>query len=170
MKSYNKFIKLLMILTIAVGVNISINDTAYSAATAVKTAPEAVKTAPASTIYTSVNPIDVVNNPSKYLNKNIKFDAEFETYTSLGLDYKPAYKDPAKYIGILIRRNDVKQKNIPLSEMKIFLDRETAEKHPDLDSGDKIRISGKVFSTALGDPWVDVKKFEVLTVKPKDTK
>ncbi len=167
MKKYNKLIKLIMILSVIGGISISTAPAVYSAPTAVKSAPAAVKTAPA---YTCVNPLDVVNTPSKYLNKNITFEAEFETYTSLGLDYKPAYKDPAKYIGILIRRNDVKTKSIPLAEMKIFVDRETAEKHPDLEAGDKIKISGTVFSTALGDPWVNVKKLEVLTTKTKEKK
>lgn len=116
----------------------------------------------------NVSPVDVVNNPSAYLNKNITFNAEFVAFTSLGLDYKPAFRDSSKYIGILIRRNDVNDHIIPLSEMKIFLDRETAEKYVDLESGDKIKITGTVFSCALGDPWTDVKSFTVLTQKKKD--
>ncbi len=118
----------------------------------------------------NVSPVDVVNCPSKYLNKTITFDAEFITFSSLGLDYKPAYRDPAKYIGILIKRPDVKDHTIPLSEMKIFLTRELAEKHIDLESGDKVKITGNVFSTALGDPWVDVKTFTVLTQNKKTDK
>ena len=35
----------------------------------------------------------------------------------------------------------------------------------DLEQGDKIKISGKVFSTALGDPWVDIDDIKVLTKK-----
>lgn len=115
----------------------------------------------------TVSPVAVVCNPDNYLNQNITFEAEFVSYTSLGLDYKPAFRDGSKYIGILIKRDDVKTHVIPLSEMKIFITREMAEKNMDLDSGDKIRISGKVFSTALGDPWVDVKTFTVLTKKEK---
>ena len=60
--------------------------------------------------------------------------------------------------------------DIPLSEMKIFLKRSEAEKHIDLDSGDEIEFCGKVFSTALGDIWMDVDKFTVLTEKPKTEK
>lgn len=120
--------------------------------------------------YLSVSPIDVVNHPSKYLNKNITFTAEFVAFTSLGLDYKPAYKDSSKYIGILIKRPDVTDHVITLSEMKIFISRELAEKNIDIESGDKIKITGKVFSTALGDPWVDVTTFTMLTHKNKTTK
>ncbi len=115
--------------------------------------------------YLTVSPVAVVNNPAKYLNKNISFTAEFIAFTSLGLDYKPAFRDGNKYIGILIKRDDVKESTIPLSEMKIFLTREVAEKNIDIEQGDKIKITGKVFSTALGDPWVDVKTFNVLTAK-----
>ena len=100
-----------------------------------------------------------------YLNKNISFDAEFVGFSSLGLDYKPAYREPSKYISILVRRDDVKTHTVPLSEMKIFMPRTLAEKHMDLEQGDKIKISGKVFSTALGDPWVDIDDIKVLTKK-----
>ena len=115
--------------------------------------------------YIKVSPISVVNNPVNYLNKNISFDAEFIGFSSLGLDYKPAYREPSKYISILVRRDDVKTHMVPLSEMKIFMPRALAEKHMDLEQGDKIKISGKVFSTALGDPWVDIDDIKVLTKK-----
>ena len=72
-----------------------------------------------------------------------------------------------KYISFLIQRPDVLDHNIPLSELKIFIDRTVAEKHIDLNSGDEIEFTGKVFSTALGDPWMDVDKFTVITSKPK---
>lgn len=120
--------------------------------------------------YLNVSPIDVVNNPARYLNKNITFNAEFVAYTSLGLDYKPAYRDPNKFIGILVRRPDVSDYTIPLSEMKIFVSRETAEKNIELDAGDKVKISGKVFSNALGDPWVDATGFTVVSKKEKSDK
>lgn len=115
----------------------------------------------------TVSPVAVVNCPSKYLNKDITFDAEFVSFSSLGLDYKPAFREASKYIGILIKRDDVQTHVIPLSEIKIFLPRDMAEKNMELEAGDKIRISGRVFSTALGDPWVDVKTLTVLTKKEK---
>lgn len=125
-----------------------------------------VKTS-ASAAYMTVSPLDVVKCPSNYLNKNITFTAEFVAFTALGLDYKPAYRDASKYIGILIRKPDVTDHTIPYSEMKIFVTRETAEKNMDIEAGDKIKISGKVFSNALGDPWVDASSFTVLTKKNK---
>ena len=124
----------------------------------------------AKSICQNVSPVEVVNNPAKYLNKNISFTAEFVAYTTLGLDYKPAFRDGTKYIGVLIKRDDVKDHVIPLSEMKIFVDRDTAEKNIDIEAGDKIKITGTVFSNALGDPWVDVKTFTNLTPKNKDKK
>lgn len=117
--------------------------------------------------YISVKPLDVVANPQQYINKNITFEAEYVSYSSLGLDYKPAMKESTKYIGILIKRDDVTDHVIPLSEMKIFLERKLAEKHTDLEEGDKIKISGIVFSTALGDPWVDAKEISVVSKKSK---
>ena len=122
------------------------------------------------TVYASqkVSPVDVVNCPSKYLNKTITFDADFVTYSALGLDYKPAMRSSEKYISFLIQRPDVYDHNIPLSELKIFLNRTEAEKHIDLNSGDIFEFEGKVFSTALGDPWMDVDKFTVISTKPKE--
>ena len=52
--------------------------------------------------------------------------------------------------------------------MKIFISRTEAEKHIDLNSGDIVEFTGRVFSTALGDPWVDVNNFTVISTKPKD--
>lgn len=132
--------------------------------------PQTVKTAttvtaPVATQTGMVSPIDVVNNPNRYLNKDITFDAEFVAFTALGLDYKPAFKDSTKNIGVLIRRSDVTDHVIPLSEMKIFLTRELAEKNTEIEAGDKVKITGKVFSTALGDPWVEVKTFTVTSKK-----
>lgn len=133
-----------------------------------KSKPVAVAQKPISTVTNFVSPVEVVKNPDRYLNKDITFNAEFVAFTALGLDYKPAFKDSAKNIGVLIRRNDVLDHVIPLSEMKIFVTREVAEKNVDIEAGDKIRITGKVFSTALGDPWVEVKTFTVTSsVKKK---
>lgn len=117
--------------------------------------------------YLTVSPLDVVARPNFYLNKNIKIKAKFDKFSTLGLDYKPAMRSSEKYISFLIQRPDVLDHNIPLSELKIFIDRTVAEKHIDLNSGDEIEFTGKVFSTALGDPWMDVDKFTVITSKPK---
>ena len=46
--------------------------------------------------------------------------------------------------------------------MRLFLKIDYAEKFIDLDTGDKIEIVGKVFSTALGDPWIDVNRLTII--------
>ncbi len=113
----------------------------------------------------------VVANPDKFLNKTIKMQATFDKFSTLGLDYKKALRSSEDYIGILIQRDDVIDHNIPLSEMKLFLPKTLAEKHIDLDTGDKIEITAKEFSTALGDPWLDVENITIIKkVKPVDDK
>lgn len=118
--------------------------------------------------YITVAPLELVAAPSKYLNKNVKFKATFDKFSTLGLDYKPAYRDSQKYISFLIKRDDVTDHTIPLAEMKIFIKRSEAEKFIDLDSGDIIEVYGKVFSDALTDTWVEVNKLVVLEKKNKD--
>jgi hypothetical protein len=117
--------------------------------------------------YSSVSPLDIVARPSFYLNKNVKIKAKFDKFSTLGLDYQPAMKSSEKYISFLIQRPDVTDHNIPLSELKLFLDRNEAEKYIELNSGDIVEFSGKVFSTALGDPWVEVTNFNVISTKSK---
>lgn len=111
-------------------------------------------------------PLDVVASPEKYLNKEIYMNATFDKFSILGLDYKPALRENANYIGFLIQRDDVVDHDVPLSEMKLFLKRDYAEKFVDLETGDKIQIKGKVFSNALSDPWIDVDEI-VVTKKAK---
>ncbi len=115
--------------------------------------------------YAAVNPLDVVARPSFYLNKNLKIVGKFDKFSTLGLDYAPAMRSSDKYIAFLIQRPDVNDHNLPLSEMKCFLSREEAEKYIELNSGDKVEFYGTVFSNALGDVWVDVKKFNSLEPK-----
>ena len=118
--------------------------------------------------YETVNSLDLVKNPKIYLNKKIKVKATFDKFSSLGLDYQGAYRDSKKYISFLIRRPNLGPKNvIPLSELKLLIKRDKAEKLTDLESGDKIEFSGKVFSSALNDPWVDVEEVKVLSSKKK---
>ncbi len=109
-------------------------------------------------------PTAIVLNPYTYLNKYVQFPARFNKFSTLGLDYKPAMRESQAYIGMLIERDDVGADTIviPLSEMKLFLKRSYAEKFTDLDARDRIFIKGKVFSTALGDPWIDIIELKVL--------
>ncbi len=114
--------------------------------------------------------LNIVANPQKYLNKTVKIQATFDKFSTLGLDYSKAMRPSTKYIGILIQRDDVIDHNIPLSEMKIFLKKELAEKHIDLDTGDKIELTARVFSTALNDPWLDVESLTVIKKMKKENK
>ena len=126
--------------------------------------------APAANASISVTPLSVVAAPQKYLNKNITMKATFDKFSTLGLDYKKAMRSSADYIGFLIQRDDVVDHNVPLSEMKLFIKRNYAEKFIELDTGDKIQITGVVFSNALGDPWVDVSKITILQKKSNPNK
>ena len=138
-----------------------------SAQTAVQTKNAAVTS---SITPINVNSLDVVKTPQKYLNKTIVMNASFDKFSTLGLDYKPAMRSSENYIGILIKRDDVIDHTIPLSEMKMFLKRDLAEKNINLEADDKIQITGRVFSTALGDPWVDITDIKILQKNPKSQK
>ena len=117
----------------------------------------------------SVSPLTVVANPSSYLNKTVLMKAKFDKFSTLGLDYKPAFKSSEDYISFLIRRDDSNH-DIPLSEMKLFLKRDVAEKFIDLKTDDEIEIKGKVFSDALGDAWIDVSEMKVIKKAPETKK
>ena len=156
---------LILSVTLLIGVGVSshfINSQTYAEQMVYTTAAPQIR-------YIDVNPLSVVNNPYQYLNKYIRIRAKFDKFSTLGLDYKPALRPHEKYISFLIQRPDITNHNIPLSEFKIFLTKEVAEKHIDLDSGDEVLFTGRVFSTALGDPWMDVDHFEVTNKVKKDT-
>ena len=115
----------------------------------------------------TTNPLSIVNKPNAYLNKHVTVSARFNKFTALGLDYKPAMRSSETYISFLIFRPDT-DKNIPLSELKLFITRKSAEKLIDLKEGDLIKFSGTVFSTALGDAWLDVDSITKINTAGKD--
>ena len=114
----------------------------------------------------AVSPLSVVASPKTYLNKTITMNAKFDKFSTLGLDYKPAMRSSENYISFLIKRSDTSY-DIPLSEMKLFLKRETAEKFIDLKTNDEVKIVGIVFSDALGDAWIDVSSLTVTKKAPE---
>ena len=114
----------------------------------------------------AVNPLDVVKRPSVYLNRKVQMTARFNKFATLGLDYKPAMRSSETHISFLIYRPDT-DKNIPLSEMKLFVTRKYAEKFIDLKEGDIVKITGTVFSNALGDAWVDVENLSKINTEAK---
>ena len=140
------------------------------------------KNAPAKTVvqtpvipqeeYKEVSALALVDYPSKYLNKNIKIKAKFDKFSTIGLDYPPVKKDAKTYISFLVKRENVTAYNIPLSELKLIIKRDYAEKEMlNAEQGDDMEIYGQVFSTALGDPWVSVDKVKMLTLhKDKENK
>lgn len=154
-------------ITLAVGIDATAKNT-NKPPKASATVQKTVQAKTPEVYYESTNSLDIVANPTKYLNKHVKIKAKFDKFTTLGLDYKPAFRSSDKYITFLIKRDDVINHTIPLSEMKNFLERSEAEKYVDLSPGDEIEYSGVVFSDALGDAWVSVDKFNVLSQKSKD--
>jgi hypothetical protein len=166
--------KLQSILLIAIiSISLGIGTNAATKSTKVITAPKVNVQAPIvadlpDSSYQPTSSLDIVANPAKYLNKKVKIKAKFDKFSTLGLDYKPAFRNSEKYITFLIKRDDVTNHTVPLSEMKNFLERSVAEKYIDLKSGDDIEYCGVVFSNALGDAWVSVDRFSVLNAKPKE--
>ena len=120
--------------------------------------------------YKEVSALALVDAPAKYLNKPIKIKAKFDKFTALGLDYPPVKRDAKTYISFLIKRENVTAYNIPLSELKLIVKRDYAEKEMvNVEQGDDIIIYGSVFSTAIGDPWVNVDRVTCITQhKDKD--
>ena len=165
----NKKYIITMVMILSFGLIGSITNPALSQ-NGTQQKPKAQKQAVADNKPIDTTSLNIVNNPSKYLNKRVKMQATFDKFSSLGLDYSKALRPATKYIGILIQRDDVADHNIPLSEMKLFLTKELAEKHIDLDTGDKIELTASVFSNALGDPWLDVKSLSVIKKAKKEDK
>lgn len=140
-----------------------VNYTAYAG-----TAPAAKQTTSSQTQVQTVRvtPLALVADPKEFLTKKIIMDGKFDKFSTLGLDYKKAFRDSNSYIGFMIQRDDVADHNVPLSELKLFLKREYAEKFVDLNTGDKISMTGVVFSNALGDAWVDITNIQILQKAP----
>lgn len=162
MKSFRYIKSTVLVLLCAVALTTS-NICVEKVTAQTTTAPAAVQTTlPANTI----QPLAIVVNPTKYLNQTVTMVARFDKFSTLGLDYKPAFKSSDDYISFLIKRDDTNY-DIPLSEMKLFLKRDVAEKFIDLKSNDEISINGTVFSDALGDTWVDVKELKIIKKAPE---
>lgn len=160
----------LIILTLIVSLSLGLNTNAQvKNTTNAPVKPAAAVQNIQESAYTPTKSLDIVANSTKYLNKKVKIRAKFDKFSTLGLDYKPAYRSSEKYITFLIKRDDVINHIVPLSEMKNFLDRDIAEKYIDLKPGDEIEYCGTVFSDALGDAWINVEKFTVLTPPKEQT-
>lgn len=171
MKNKIKALLLLMAVSISFGLGVSAQDKINKVKSSkVKIEKAVVTPSKIAVEYQPASSLEIVASPTKYLNKKVKIKAKFDKFSTLGLDYKPAFKSSEKYITFLIKRDDVVNHTVPLSEMKNFLLRDEAEKYIDLAPGDEIEFSGNVFSDALGDTWFEVDKFVVLTQKSKEKK
>ena len=159
-----KYIKTFVLL--AVTSFILTGSSLYSEKVTAQPLAETPVTTSASNINAVVSAIDIVNTPKKFLNKTVVIKARFDKFSTLGLDYKSAFRSSEEYISFLIKRDDTKF-DIPLSEMKLFLKRDLAEKFIDLKVDDEISIEGKVFSDALGDAWIDVEKLVLIKKAPE---
>jgi len=112
---------------------------------------------------------ELVTSPQSYLGKDVKFKAKFSSFSNLALDYKPAYRSSKTHFSFLVLRPD---SQIPFSELKLAMEI-PKEKDPDattmatLKGGDEIEVIGKVFSSALDEPWVDVYNIKQLSEKKK---
>jgi hypothetical protein len=117
----------------------------------------------------SVTTDQLVDKPHDFLNKNIKFDANFHAFSSIALDYKPAMRASKDHLSFLVLRPNSK---IPFSELKLAMVM-PKEKDPDntmlaaLKEGDELEITGHVFATALDEPWVDVLKVKKIASAPE---
>jgi hypothetical protein len=118
----------------------------------------------------SVTPDQLIEKPHEYLNKNVRFTANFYAFSSLALDYKPAMRASKQYLSFLVTKETSK---VPLSEIKLayLMPKENDEKEnkllTQLKEGDQVEITGKVFNTALDDPWLDVLKLKKLKSAPE---
>ncbi len=139
-----------------------------------KAAEKAAKPTPEPVIENvqSVNAEQLVDKPHDYLNKNVKFVANFFAFSSLALDYKPALRPAKTHLSFLVLKDN---SHIPLSELKLAM---AIPKEKDaentllakLKDGDQLEITGKVFNTALDEPWVDVLRLKLLKAAPDDKK
>lgn len=163
----NKYLKTLLLIPVIAGLLTTSTVYKAEAQTAATTKPVSQQVQTAQGIY--VKPLTIVNSPKTYLNKSVIMEAKFDKFSTLGLDYKPAFKSSEDYISFLIKRDDTSY-DIPLSEMKLFLKRNTAEKFIDLKTNDEIEIKGVVFSDALSDTWIDVSELKIIKKAPDENK
>ena len=163
-----KYIKSILLVALSAGI-FTTSAICIDKVSAEQTAAQTNNVQQVQTVQPTTTPLAIVNKPSAFLNKNVVLNAKFDKFSTLGLDYKPAFKSSEEYISFLIKRDDTNF-NIPLSEMKLFLKRAKAEKFIDLKTNDEIQIKGVVFSDALGDAWVDVNELTITKKAPEEKK
>lgn len=105
--------------------------------------------------------IDIVGQPKKFLGKKVTVKGEFNSFSTLALDYPKAMRSSKDYIGLVLDRPD--HGEIPLVELKLAAPLKMFQDNAiDLENGKKVLIRGKVFAVALGEPWIDVTQLELI--------
>ncbi len=144
--------------------------------TAAKTATKAKTTKksdskPLKSYYLIVDPLDLVKKPAEFMKKDVQFEATFNRFSDLGLDYPKALRESTDFVNVLVLRPDVGNHQIPLSELKLFFPRKKSADVMELESGDVVNIKGSVFSSAMNDPWLDIDEIKILKkLKEKEEK
>lgn len=105
--------------------------------------------------------IDLVAQPKKFLGKKVVLKGEFNSFSTLALDYPKAMRSSKDYIGLVLDRPD--HTEIPLVELKLAVPLKMFQDNTiELENGKKVLIRGKVFAVALGEPWIDVNQVEII--------
>ncbi len=106
--------------------------------------------------------VDLVSEPKKFLGKRVVIAGEFNSFSTLPLDYEKAMRSSKDYIGLVLSRPD--HSEIPLVELKLAAPLKMFKDNSiNIEHGNKVILKAKVFAVALGEPWLDVDSIEVDT-------
>ncbi len=117
----------------------------------------------------AISSTQLVKEPATYLKKSVEFTGTLAGFSGLGLDYPAVKRDVKDYVTLLVYRADVPSAyEIPLSELKIFVNRKLLKDFKRIGQGDTVKVTGTVISTALGDAWLEASKISVLNSVQKE--
>ena len=106
--------------------------------------------------------IDLVASPKKFLGKKLLITGEFNSFSTLPLDYAKAMRSSKDFIGLVLSRPD--QTDIPLVELKLAAPLKMFKDNSiNLEHGNIVILRAKVYAVALGEPWLEVDSIEVET-------
>jgi hypothetical protein len=117
----------------------------------------------------AISSTQLIKEPAIYLKKSVEFTGTLAGFSALGLDYPAVKRDVKDYVTLLVYRADVPSAyEIPLSELKIFVNRKLLKDFKRIGQGDTVKVTGTVISTALGDAWLEASKISVLNSVQKE--
>lgn len=106
--------------------------------------------------------VDLVSEPKKFLGKRVLIKGEFNSFSTLPLDYEKAMRSSKDYIGLVLSRPD--HSEIPLVELKLAAPLKMfKDSSINIEHGNKVILRAKVYAVALGEPWLEVENIEVET-------